>query len=150
MYTKGIILLSAWVLTGVIGNAQRNNSPIFDKWLSYKNEQLIKQGYDPNIFDLLGYTPPFVFFFEFIFALLCIVIFLLISILLRKQVPSKLKGVVLLLSITSVIYTIYVAIKDLIINIQWGFFTLLVQDVIWLVFAVGIIQTLWKNIRLKR
>lgn len=152
MYTKGLFLLCLWVLTGVIGSVQRFNSPMFDKWLEQKDLGLIKQGYEPNVFDFLGYTPPLVFIFESIFALFCLAIFVLIYWLLTIKLSTTFKGFTRLIRacFTAFMgYTIYVAIKDLAVNIHWCFYILLAQDIIWLVFSLRIIQSFWKSTSLK-
>lgn len=150
VYTKGLFLLCLWVLTGIIGSVQRFKSLMFDKWLEQKDLEMIKQGYEPNFFVVLGYTPQLVFIIDTIFALFCLAIFVLISWLLTIKLSTTFKWFIFACSTSFMVYTVYVASKDLAVNIHWGFYILLAQDIIWIVWSVMSIQLLLKSTRLKR
>jgi hypothetical protein len=136
IYNRELLHLCVWILIGVIGSDQQFNNP----------QYLMEQGREPKVFD----APQFVFFFELIFALFYVSFFSMIYWLLRKKLPSTLKWFVLVCSTSFVGFTVYVAIKNLAENIHWGFYILLAQDIIWIVYAISIIQSLWKYSGIKR
>lgn len=135
-----------WILTGLLGSIQRSYSPSFDQWFQQSLLEVEKQGYEPNVMDLIGTSPLFVVIAESLSLFFCMGLFAFFHLILRKKMPNLLKYLICLFPTSIVAYTGYIAVDALIENLKWGFYILAIQDVVWGVYLWFVVSSYWKLI----
>jgi hypothetical protein len=139
-YKNGSLFLILWLVTGLFGSIQKYYSPLSNQYLYEMTNDIpppAKVIY--GIFTL----PPVVMSFKVILASIIFELYQLFYKLLKKHLPKIVKTLVLLLVLVSLVYTTSVSFDAIQENLKWGFYILVLQDAVWLVYIVFVVLSYW-------
>lgn len=137
---NGVLFLALWILIGLLGTLQAHYSPHFTE---YMNSVLREQSF---LSTNLRYDLVFLFVSQSLIAVLFTLGYRVFYSLFKTKLVTGLKFILLLLPTDILVFYGKIAINDLNENIQWGFYYLASQDIVWLIYSSFVLFNFWKII----